>query len=132
MVLKASINGPNRRRNRIGDRTVASTFDDGSTKKSNERSGDENTNNKTTTTISFRLRSLEKFLDDNDNENDDDNSSNREMMNIPAYGNACLFTVGNGNGMGRALLERHFQTSEYLRIFVTWQQHIRSISQTIV
>jgi len=75
MVLKASINGPNRRRNRVGDRTVASsTFTDvhrRSQKVNADNTGcdDDNSNRSVTDTISFRLRSLEKYLDGGGNDN---------------------------------------------------------------
>ena len=95
MVLKASINGPNRRHNRVGDRTVASTI--------LEKTANEKRTLVEKSSSSFRVRALERFL--NVNSGGEKNSSH-------AFGDACLFTTAGTNGIGQALMDKHFEMSE--------------------
>ena len=116
--MKASINGPNRRKNRTGDKTIASDFDLGKSAASN-----------TSCSIKFKVKSLERYFETN-RVRDSTSSSNRsDLFNKESIGDACLFTVrrkknndGGGEGLrnccsGQQLLEQHFQLSKSL-IFV--------------
>ena len=98
ITMKASINGPNRRKNRVGDKTVASHFD--SYKKTGETDSDVVEEH---TIISFKVRSLETYLELKDN----------SLMG--SIGDACIFTVYKDfkEGSGYQLLNKHFTMSEY-------------------
>ncbi len=94
--MKASINGPNRRKNRTGDKTLVADFDASSRKAGNdeaEHSG-----------IYFKVRSLEKFVSKNDSFSG-------------SIGDACMFTVNRKreNDSGCRLLKVHFDQSEFIR-----------------
>ena len=95
--MKASINGPNRRKNRIGDKTVASTFLESTTLATDP-------SEQTFPPIQFKVRSLEKY------------QANLNSKNAPTTnGDACLFTVtaddtsGDTYDAGYRLLQKHLE-----------------------
>lgn len=94
--MKASINGPNRRKNRIGDKTVASTFLESTTLATNP--------SETSRPIQFKVRSLEKY------------QANLNSKHGPSTnGDACLFTVtadatsSDTSDSGYRLLQKHLE-----------------------
>jgi cytochrome b involved in lipid metabolism len=85
MSFKASINGPNNRRNRAGDAIGLSPA-----------LGDESEPLR----LPFMVRSLDKFL------------STKENLSTESLGNACLFTMKqNESGSGQKLLMNHYTMS---------------------
>ena len=92
--MKASINGPNRRKNRVGDRNLASDFE------SNVKPIE--TNN--SSTVSFKVKSLEKLLQSNPDILDSFNGD---------IGNSCLFAVDKScvgtDDSGLQLVKQHKQ-----------------------
>jgi hypothetical protein len=97
--MKASINGPNRRKNRAGDDTVASNFH-ASSKKAGHGHGEDGVS---TTAIKFTVRSLEDYLE-----------AHGDMAK--SIGDGCLFTVNKEkeNSSGNQLLKMHRKQSEYI------------------
>ena len=97
-AMKASINGPNRRRNRVGDDTIASNLQLNQSPKSSAQK--QSTNPITTTTstgdeeIRFRIRSLESFWEKQQHTHHNlKNAANYDARyNCNTIGNACLFT----------------------------------------
>ena len=128
--MKASINGPNRRKNRVGDKTVASSFDDKSHHNNIVHSSSKNQTNETaasfTKSIPFKVRSLEKFLEEkNKSRSSCSDNELQNFLNEEYIGDACLFTVnttseeeksGASSSMcsGELLLQQHFQMSKYV------------------
>jgi hypothetical protein len=104
--MKASINGPNRRKNRVGDNTIAFKFQENETVQSSASSTNTTTSSTPLTTkekeqddqehpplppassrLRFKVRSLEKYLVSTDS-----------SIIAQSIGNSCLFTV-NKNAM---------------------------------
>ena len=125
--MKASINGPNRRRNRVGDETKASNFDNESSKEFG--AGGETVNGAASAidahhaskikTMRFKVRSLETYLEQQHchiKDNDNGSSLNGDGTGSESIGDACLFTVGKGGGndsdSGYELLKEHFLQSK--------------------
>jgi len=96
MVFKASINGPNRRLNRVGNRAAVSIFTETDDKAQIHSSREREAQGELT--FSFRVRTIESFL----------NTERNKKSSSHAFGDACLFTVGR-SGMGQTLLEKHFR-----------------------
>ena len=92
--MKASINGPNRRKNRVGDRNLASDFE-------SKVKPIETTNS---STVSFKVKSLEKLLQSNPDILDSFNGD---------IGNSCLFAVDKScvgtDDSGLQLVKQHKQ-----------------------
>ena len=129
--MKASINGPNRRNNRTGDKTVASDFGSHSHHVSSSPSVSANGSETSTMnrSIRFKVKSLETYLADakmkGTGNNSDENDNSGTFLNQESIGDACLFTVcaddnDNGNGInndcfcsGQKLLKQHFEMSKF-------------------
>jgi cytochrome b involved in lipid metabolism len=87
MSVKASINGPNNRRNRAGDTITPLGLGSAGEIEAALR-------------LPFMVRSLDKFL------------SSQKNLSIESLGNACLFTIKqNGSGSGQKLLMDHCKMS---------------------
>lgn len=81
MVVKASINGPNNRKNRAGEAFSA------------------HLNPVMMTKLPFRIKRLDKLL-----------LNDITGLNLESIGNACIFTFSqNENGSGRQLLSKHLE-----------------------
>jgi cytochrome b involved in lipid metabolism len=105
MSFKASINGPNNRKNRAGDSIALGSVLDGDFE---------------SLRLPFMVRSLDKFL------------STKEHLSKESLGNACLFTTKhNGSGSGQKLFMNHCKmcgvdyTPEFLG---STQRHSLSLS----
>jgi len=96
-LMKASLNGPNRRKNRTGDKYIVADYDASSRKIGKEEAGATPGMN-----ISFKVRSLETYVSNNDND-----------ALAGSIGDACLFTVKreSDNDSGFRLLKIHCQQS---------------------
>jgi len=121
VLLKASINGPNRRRNRVGDDTVATNFTgnhDGNqtsssvqhdTLTSSESSSSKSKQTNTACTLSFRVKSLDKFLEKNKIKHDENNCKSNDLnireVSSSHVGNACVFSMNSTSG--KALINEH-------------------------
>ena len=136
--MKASINGPNRRRNRVGDQTIASnlTLDQPPTKPlATQSTSTSSTSSSTRTGISdcdtnvlrFRIQSLESYWEKHAN------NSDARYNNPHDIGTSCLFTKKKGKrkshcckgegeqeiqkreegeGSGERLVQQHLQRTQ--------------------
>ncbi len=106
--MKASINGPNRRKNRAGDKTVASDFNATGKKNDVESSTRSTCNRNETQSMQFKVKSLERYLSSLKS------SPGGGCHNV--IGDACLFSVkadcDEWTCAGQQLLHQHFQMSE--------------------
>ena len=135
--MKASINGPNRRKNRVGDKTVASHFDT----KSHPTNTADGTISDFVKSIPFRVKSLEKFLEEKNsssisgirsgNSSCSSHNEQQKFLNKEYIRDACIFTVNSSSlhdgeqgsekrkssssmCSGELLLQQHFQMSTLL------------------
>ncbi len=125
--MKASINGPNRRKNRAGDKTVVSAFE---SDKIIASSDGKSTAPNISSSIQFKVKSLERYFEKCRNRVSTFTSSSssnhrNNLLNPESIGDACLFTVqrkkesvgGAGRRQvcsGQQLLEHHFHMSKFL------------------
>jgi len=96
--MKASLNGPNRRRNRVGDRTVASDLGSSQEQQQHQQQGQgqrqgqsQSQGSSSSSTATFKIKSLETFLD----------TKQGQRMKIDGGllmqgGDACIFSVRRG------------------------------------
>ena len=113
--MKASINGPNRRKNRAGDKTFACDF----TTALGEGNSAQDENDQSPT-IQFKVKSLEKYLASSNNDILKGDDCNRESLR-EEIGDACLFSVrsnvNESNCAGQQLIRQHFQMGEFSTFF---------------
>lgn len=127
--MKASINGPNRRKNKTGDKTTAFdlwnlTNSTSSKVDNNDTSQELEFSNKFTIPLKFKVKSLEKFLE-KCHQNDQISKHNKQNINKECLGDACVFTIrtetssvdSNPNRQisspGKELLKQYFHMSKY-------------------
>jgi hypothetical protein len=128
--MKASLNGPNRRKNRSGNKTVVSDFSHSNTRSRHvvsvvSSSPEESSidlkqqckkiSASTTKPLKFKVKSLEHLLNNN--------NASSLSINKDCLGDACVFTVVGNNKesrsntnyqcSGQELIEQHFHMSTY-------------------
>jgi len=106
--MKASINGPNRRKNRVGDKTVASTY--------SILSKDDHpptTSSSSSSPIQFKVRSLEKYQSTLGSSSNN-TCSQFDQSPLSNGSDACLFTVDPNNvtDSGYRLMQEHFDMTK--------------------
>ena len=114
--MKASINGPNRRKNRVGNKSIASEFDHAGSSSTSKLSSPFESD------ISFKVRSLEAYLKSSNGGSSSDIDSgigaheNLYPGSVGSIGNACIFTVrrNDPDSAGCRLLRRHSEMSEWM------------------
>ena len=115
--MKASINGPNRRKNRAGNKTIASDFNaTNSTTPGNVHSDESQC-------MIFKVKSLEKSLASFKLSNQKNGHHNSLPLDEDSIGDACVFVVKSdcdeSTCSGQQLLHQHFQMSKFIYIIIT-------------
>lgn len=141
--MKASLNGPNRRKNRVGDKTVASYFD---TKSHPADIADGGSGSLTTlaiiNAIPFRVKSLEKFIEQRNSSRISGSRSGssstscssqneqQSFLNKEYIGDACLFTLKTSSCHGgEQRSENRKSPSSMCSGDILLQQHFQMINQ---
>ncbi len=106
-MVKASINGPNRRRNRAGDKSIASDLDGLQVHVQGRDSNLTNsihTEEVQETTIQFKIKPLEQFLA----------TAEGKKLSSTLVGNSCVFSArrDDSDSMGKRLISKHLSMGE--------------------